>query len=220
MRAEVGRLKARGDFGHAGAHATIGEQAPREDPVVARVARAHRGRDVVLSNGDAVGPRGLDDRGPLRVAHVGEYAVEIEYDRLGRENRVERGRQPLEVGRITRQRNAETRLETGTTGKVAHENSSSAESVTDERRPPADVGEYEVCLRRAGVDATRAQEFPKFGSLRADLGHVSAQRGVAASQLSQRERERWPGNGIRPARGAQHGDHIRTPDGVAYSAPC
>ena len=48
---------------------------------------------------------------------------------------------------------------------------------------------------------------------------MSAQRGVAASQLSQRESERWPGDGIRRPRGAQHSDHIRAPNRVAYPAP-
>jgi hypothetical protein len=58
---------------------------------------------------------------------------------------------------------------------------------------------------------------PKVGSLRADLRHVSAPCGVAASQLGQRERKRWPGDGIRSAGGAQRGDHVRTADGVAHA---
>src|SRR5213595_3843097 len=97
---------------------------------------------------------GRDHRRALRLSHVGEHAIQVEHDCLGRQYRVERAREPLEVRGITGQRNSQTRLETRATGEVAHENPSCAESVTDERRPRAEVGEYEVCLRGAGIDAT------------------------------------------------------------------
>src|SRR6266545_1819672 len=102
--------------------------------------------------------------------------------RLVKEGLQRRG-ESREVDRIAGERYPQTRLESRTTGEVTHENSHCAESVTDERRPLSEVGEDEVCLRLTCIHATRAEELTQQGSLAANLGHVSAQRCVATTQL-------------------------------------
>src|SRR6266850_4604975 len=77
-----------------------------------------------------------------------------------------------EVCGIAGERDAQTRLQTGTAGEVTHQNSPCLEPVTDERRLLSEVGEYEVRLGGARTNAARREQVTQRGTLRANLGHV------------------------------------------------
>ncbi len=150
--------------------------------------------------------------------HVGEHAVHVEQQRFRRQYGFECRDETLKGQGLARQRDAQRRRQARAVGEVPHIDAERRERGFEERRAIPAFRQKEVCLGGRRIDAEGRQMRAQCAALLTHARHVSAQQGVAAREVPQRERDRWSGDRIRSSRGPQLRDDLATADRVANPA--